>query len=932
MQPDAASRPHKHVDHDVDSDSLFGSPPPSPRGRGRSPSPLALPGTVGSAQNVGTLALPGSHMFNELPSVLSPVTCGSSNSPSHPQGLAQHRSSQPPQAVMAWRPATDRSSSVPSASTARASTPAATCLPARVPKTSTKRKANRSEPSSSTSTPRPTPPPISLPDPSDPPPSNFLRSQQALLGLAGLVGGVNPANLALPRGSSANNPIVVDDEDDTPKIGRRPPQNHYPMAAGIPPYPTVLPAPSSNDIIQTLIKQKNVFPVLGALVSILARSAEGQSLWSQYQAQTSGFHRPYVNGPDYVPSAKRRKVNAVPAGASDWDVPYPFQNGEGPANYRTNWEKQRSKQLVEDLIGLVKSAMKKAAAKNYYYKIQQQQALPPPVVDTDPSKVFRHYRPETLRYGLDAGQLPPLPSSVMTMAPAPAAFHASATPYMTPSIPSTLLSPTASPYTSASPTPSLDDLFTSIMTGPTQNESTIPASCSSTAPTSSIPPTPASSSPTLSASASSTTTTALSPPSTPSASASTPASISNDTDFQTNINDFLTMLDDLPQSELSGLFTPSEDMFSASSSSSSSALGSNDGNDADSMDLPESFLASIDPVLLAFDADSRSSSDGKDVAEFIHRANHVAPSLELNTSVEKGSSISTAGTGTNTPTLVGSPLSLDHDEPGPQTPNWDYSFPEPDVAGVSGGNDEEITPATATVTVGRHEGASLGSADLRRFVLTRGLLARSSGDEVVGNGKGKEREVLPELSPIASYPASVERDAGDIVMQDATPGPAPQFTSYAPPPTPTLPHQVQLTTVCHAAPSEMPSQPIPGQHMYAPMPSMRSPIASSSTSPPPAPLPFPLSLAIPILQATQPTSSARPLQLHPVPHQQQHSQQPQPQLSAYKARKQETLRRARAMRAQLMAEIQRAKVELWETAMEGGCLAVLGKEVSKTKS
>ena len=35
------------------------------------------------------------------------------------------------------------------------------------------------------------------------------------------------------------------------------------------------------------------------------------------------------------------------------------------------------------------------------------------------------------------------------------------------------------------------------------------------------------------------------------------------------------------------------------------------------------------------------------------------------------------------------------------------------------------------------------------------------------------------------------------------------------------------------------------------------------------------------------------------------------------------------MRAQLVAEIQRAKVELWETAMEGGCLVVLGKEVGK---
>ena len=35
------------------------------------------------------------------------------------------------------------------------------------------------------------------------------------------------------------------------------------------------------------------------------------------------------------------------------------------------------------------------------------------------------------------------------------------------------------------------------------------------------------------------------------------------------------------------------------------------------------------------------------------------------------------------------------------------------------------------------------------------------------------------------------------------------------------------------------------------------------------------------------------------------------------------------IRNQLAEEIERAKVELWETAMEGGCLAVLSKERDK---
>src|SRR6267142_2722982 len=49
---------------DEDDGSLFGSPPPSPA-RGRSPQ-LALPAGPGSAENVGTIALPGSHPCSEL--------------------------------------------------------------------------------------------------------------------------------------------------------------------------------------------------------------------------------------------------------------------------------------------------------------------------------------------------------------------------------------------------------------------------------------------------------------------------------------------------------------------------------------------------------------------------------------------------------------------------------------------------------------------------------------------------------------------------------------------------------------------------------------------------------------------------------------------------------------------------------------------------
>src|SRR5882762_7752851 len=54
-----------HSGSDDDADSLFGSPPPSPA-RGRSPQ-LALPTGPSSAENVGTIALPGSQINSELP-------------------------------------------------------------------------------------------------------------------------------------------------------------------------------------------------------------------------------------------------------------------------------------------------------------------------------------------------------------------------------------------------------------------------------------------------------------------------------------------------------------------------------------------------------------------------------------------------------------------------------------------------------------------------------------------------------------------------------------------------------------------------------------------------------------------------------------------------------------------------------------------------
>ncbi|KII90028.1 hypothetical protein PLICRDRAFT_40215 [Plicaturopsis crispa FD-325 SS-3] len=357
-----------HGDNHEDSeneDSLFGSPPPSPGAtRGRSPSPsLALPSGPGSAaQNVGTIALPGSQPYSEL--AVNPPASSLS-------GFSHHGFAQRPQAP-AYAPAQPQQSYCP------VSRPQP--LPLRhgsQPLIGRKKKAAKEK----SATPRPAPPPIPLPDPDAPPPANFLRNQQALLGLAGLVGGVHPANLSVQRhtrGSNPDNPIVVEEDGNAPRLGYKSRLPVYDLSR--------LPVPTNEEIVASLIKQRNIFPVLGSILKLIAAGDASrrppvdqeriqQKQWAQSRRSSS-------------PASKRRKLANVPAGAADWDVPYPFPNGEGPDAYRATWERERGKQLIAQLVGLIKSAAEKAAARSH----AQRQEVP---------QKRSYYRPATALYGLE---------------------------------------------------------------------------------------------------------------------------------------------------------------------------------------------------------------------------------------------------------------------------------------------------------------------------------------------------------------------------------------------------------------------------------------------------------------------------------------------------------------------------------------------------
>ena len=377
---------------DEDQDSLFGSPPPSPA-RGRSPSQdtfiaggkvgpiIAVPSTGVGRENVGTIALPGSHMScAELPANLS----ASSLSLSRPTSSHASSSIAPPS--IAGMPTSVHTPAVKSRSSthsvpSRASSTAGTSTSASV------RQRRPPKSKSKSLTPISPAPPITLPGPNEPTPPNFLRSQSSLLGLAGLIGSVKPAQLYTHgpqptpvqqsrshspiRGSTPTNPIVLDDDQEQHPCG----QHQMPQCLD-----QLDPEILRSNIMNSLTKEKNIFPVLESLIKLLG----GEPHLPSTNPLSQPFARPYGHGifnarpsssvaplsppgsfttTAAIPPPKRRKLKHVPAGAVDWDVPFPFAAGEGPQAYRDTWARDRAKQLVTQLLELVQNAAKRAAIK-----------------------------------------------------------------------------------------------------------------------------------------------------------------------------------------------------------------------------------------------------------------------------------------------------------------------------------------------------------------------------------------------------------------------------------------------------------------------------------------------------------------------------------------------------------------------------------------
>jgi hypothetical protein len=169
--------------------------------------------------------------------------------------------------------------------------------------------------------------------------------------------------------------------------------------------PMNLPQPTNEEIVSVLVGQKDIFPVLESILKLIAQGAQPTPA---PPPRPTGFEkRPsgsIAHECGVSPPFKKRKLNRVPAGAIDWDVPFPFADGEGPSAYHQTWERDRGKQLVTELIKLIKVAARKAAAKKYMS--QQKRKSQMGEKDTDTSKnVSGYYRPETALYGLQGRQL-----------------------------------------------------------------------------------------------------------------------------------------------------------------------------------------------------------------------------------------------------------------------------------------------------------------------------------------------------------------------------------------------------------------------------------------------------------------------------------------------------------------------------------------------
>ncbi|EPT05553.1 hypothetical protein FOMPIDRAFT_1021361 [Fomitopsis schrenkii] len=348
-------------------------------------------------------------------------------------------------------------------------------------------------------------------------------------------------------------------------------------------------------------------------------------------------------------------------------------------------------------------------------------------------------------------------------------------------------------------------------------------------------------------------------------------------------------------------------------------------------------------------ASSASHREGPAQAAFFAQ-NHVpTPSRNttyLSTSVPRQSASAT-------PSLTGSPLastvSLADTEPSPATPEWGWAFGEPGV--VTGSVLDGLNATGANV-----DGIVVGEAEMKEFekVLeeTCGPLSALSTLQFDQETEcGADRMDVDSVGPDGSAPAVAQplfegAEVPDVAMTGVPSTAEPQqgVGAQLVLPDPAL-LQVQLNgqpPLCGQlnAQDTAPALEQP-QWLSAGVPVVSSSNASVQSLPPavtrahtepPATTALPPSLAssdapgLPASRSSPAPSAASQLSALSSLLALTNASKP---ASTSRLTRAEVLQRAKAMRRDLERARERARVELWETTVEGACLVGLGRELTK---
>lgn len=238
--------------------------------------------------------------------------------------------------------------------------------------------------------------------------------------------------------------------------------------------------PSKQEIMACLVKEKDIFPIIQSLIKLTAPGAKqtppnpAPSTRSSEEPSKDAPRTKIVGTHATGYPMKKRKLNRVPAGAADWDIPYPFDQGEGPTEYQETWQGERGKELIEQLINLIKNATKKAAMQNYLKgkfpgKTKKSKAKDDNKRFDDEPRVNKYYKAITATYGL-----PPSKSTASSRQSTPAKDYSSSrsvTPSTAPA-PSTSSGATTPAPEQAQGSDSLDLLLSSLfaMTQPVRHQ------------------------------------------------------------------------------------------------------------------------------------------------------------------------------------------------------------------------------------------------------------------------------------------------------------------------------------------------------------------------------------------------------------------------------------------------------------------------------